>query len=74
MNLDTRTEWILVINGSTSDLPVPRGRFTGAGGIYPGTSHLWLSMGETTSGRKLSDTWVLDVNVTENNIAGKSFV
>ena len=63
LNLDTG-EWILLINTSAVTFPYPEARFTTAGGIYPGQNELWLSMGETSNGRRLSDTWILRLNLT----------
>ena len=61
LNLDTN-EWLLLVNTSSVTFPYPQARFTTAGGIYPGQNTLWLSMGETSSGRKLSDTWIFRVS------------
>jgi len=49
---------------------LPEARFTVAGGVYPGSDWLWLSMGETISGRRLSDTWTLQLNLTDDSISG----
>lgn len=59
-------DWTLLVHTVG---PIPDARFTVAGGIYQGTSHLWMSMGETVLGRKLSDTWVLELN-TNGDISG----
>ena len=53
----------MIVNTTSLSTPYPEARFSTAGGIYPGRNELWLSMGETNSGRKLSDTWILRVNV-----------
>lgn len=65
-------QWFLLVNSTISPLPIPEARFTAAGGVYPGSDQLWLSMGESISGRKLSDTWVLQINETEGSLTGKS--
>ena len=62
---------MLLVNASQTTLPVPQARFTVAGGIYPGTNELWLSMGETVAGRKLSDTWVMEININGSQISGR---
>ncbi len=50
-------EWSeLNVTGDT-----PRARSEAAGGVYPGSGLLWLSMGQGSGGRKLSDTWVLNI-------------
>lgn len=45
---------------------MPEARYTVAGGVYPGSEQLWLSMGVNQVGKKLSDTWVLEINATED--------
>lgn len=60
-------------SNTSDDVPIPEARLTAAGGVYPGSNQLWLSMGEGQSGRKLSDTWVLQVNNTDDSIAGRVF-
>lgn len=56
-------EWVLVnVSGSAE---VPEGRYNAAGGVYGNV--LWLSMGKNENNRILSDTWVLNVNKTEDN-------
>ena len=63
-------EWTQLINSNNHSGPIPSARRYTAGGVYPGQNELWLSMGESPSGRKLSDTWVLRVNTTDG-ITGK---
>ena len=55
--------WMILINSSSLANQLPEARFTTAGGVYPGRNELWMSMGETTTGKKLSDTWVLRFSV-----------
>ena len=64
-------EWLLVNTSTSVTFPYPEARFTTAGGVFPGQNLLWLSMGETSNGRKLSDTWILRVNFVRegSNIA-----
>ena len=59
------SDWMILINSSNYSEPIPTARFTRAGGVYPGEEQLWISMGESESGRKLSDTWILEVNLTD---------
>jgi len=56
--------WILLVNSSAQI--APRARTTTAGGVFPGQSELWLSMGENKAQfkRKFSDTWILRVDTT----------
>ena len=61
-NFDTN-QWLMIVNTSALTSPYPQARFTTAGGVYPGQNELWLSMGETNGGRKLSDTWILRLNI-----------
>lgn len=61
-------QWKLLINSTEG---VPEARFTVAGGVYPGSDQLWLSMGETAFRRKLSDTWILQINSTDGGITGE---
>ena len=70
--LDTSTDtWSLLVNSSAQ--LTPRGRATTAGGVYPGESDLWLSMGENKASfrRKFSDTWVLHVNTSGAQLFGE---
>lgn len=61
LNMGTM-EWVLVnVSGNAE---VPEGRYDAAGGVYGNT--LWLSMGKNEDERILSDTWVLNVNKTED--------
>ena len=46
--------------------PVPSARFMAAGGVYPGSDVLWLSMGQDASGRKLSDSWTFNASSGED--------
>jgi len=70
LDLDTRSQWVELINAPQAVLPLPKARFTVAGGIYPGTQQLWLSMGEDVTGRKLSDTWILEVDIEGSQLSG----
>ena len=63
-------EWFQLLDTSNTSDPYPDARFTVAGGVYPGSSQLWLSMGEGLAGRKLSDTWILQINDTEEELTG----
>ncbi len=70
--LDSATDtWSLLVNSTTQT--APRARFTSAGGVYPGGSDLWLSMGQNIASlsRKFSDTWVLRVNTSAAQLTGK---
>lgn len=73
--VENSPEWQLLLdpeNRTENETePFPEGRFTTAGGVYPGESELWLSMGNSNSGRRLSDTWVFELNFT-NGISGKT--
>ena len=47
----------------------PSARRNTAGGIYPGTTLLWLSMGVSEDRRRrFSDTWVLNISIA--NLTG----
>jgi len=53
------------VNISSGETP-PQARLNAAGGVYPGSNLLWLSMGRSgQEGRQLSDTWVLNVSITD---------
>ena len=39
----------------------PRARYSAAGGVYPGSGVLWMSMGWGEGKRRLSDTWILNI-------------
>ena len=71
LSLDT-PDWFLLVNSTGYPDPLPRARLTVAGGVFPGADQFWLSMGEEASGRKLSDTWVLEINRTDDGIAGQT--
>lgn len=43
----------------------PSARSLAAGGVYPGSDKLWVSMGSDAGGKKLSDTWVFNANSGE---------
>lgn len=64
-------QWFQLIDPSNYSGPIPEARFSTAGGVFPGEDQLWLSMGEGVSGRKLSDTWVLQISSVEDSIAGE---
>ena len=67
MNLsDSSPDWVLL---SKISGPTPEARSTEAGGIFPGSNQLWISMGESVVGRKFSDTWVLELE-TADGISG----
>ncbi len=55
---------VSVASNSSSD-PIPEARYSRAGGVYPGQDQFWLSMGQTDYGKKLSDTWILQLNFTD---------
>ena len=55
-------EWYFVNTTNSSD--GPEGRIDAAGGVW-GT-RLWLSMGRTKNKRILSDTWVLNVTMSDD--------
>lgn len=73
MDLSADTpEWSILIDpSSNSSGPIPEARFTVAGGVYPGSDQLWLCMGETKAGLKLSDTWILQISNTDEGISGQ---
>ena len=53
------------VNISSGETP-PQARLNAAGGVYPGSNLLWLSMGRSgQEGRQLSDTWVLNISITD---------
>lgn len=55
-------EWFFVNTTNSSDMP--EGRIDAAGGVW-GTQ-LWLSMGRNKDKRILSDTWILNVSMSED--------
>ncbi len=67
-------EWTQLIDSTNTSLPFPEARFTVAGGVYPGSDQLWISMGDNISGRKLSDTWILQVNTSGSSLSGESHI
>lgn len=57
--------WSEMSINTTED--TPRVRLEAAGGVYPGSDLLWLSMGQGDGDRKLSDTWVLNISSGERH-------
>ena len=66
-NMSNITE--LMADNETLGDYFPSARRNTAGGIYPGTTLLWLSMGVSEDGRRrFSDTWVLNISIA--NLTG----
>ena len=55
-------EWSVV--NITQGVEVPEARFDAAGGVWG--NRLWLSMGRTKGKRTLSDTWILNLNASDD--------
>lgn len=54
-------EWWRVNTNQSMD--VPEARFDAAGGVFG--NQLWLSMGRSKNKRTLSDTWILNVSISD---------
>ena len=69
------TSLSLEVNATEGPL-IPEGRVDPAGGVWG--SYLWLSMGRNKNKRTLSDLWLLNVTMTEENgeleLVGKTSV
>ena len=62
--LDMATqEWAYV--NTTHSAETPEGRFDAAGGVWGNL--LWLNMGRNKNGRTLSDTWILNISMSDEN-------
>lgn len=62
----TTREWYRVNTTGEDNAGIPVGRYFAAGGSNPTSSTvtLWMSMGTQKGGRKLSDTWILSINMS----------
>lgn len=66
LDMESRTWW----NVNTTDSGgVPEARFDAAGGVYGNL--LWLSMGRNKDRRTLSDTWILNISISDEGPVGE---
>lgn len=66
LNMETMEWWNV---NTTHSRDVPEARFDAAGGVFGNL--LWLSMGRNEDKRTLSDTWILNINITDGEPVGE---